>query len=174
MIRRDALRCSATRIEPFPSLLDRLTDHRPHVERESGDGLVPAASALREAVLRDLRWLMNTTNLESVCDLARFAHVRRSVLNFGIDTLTGRTLSGMDCSGIEDSLRRSIAAFEPRILSDTIELRCLDGNFSARHHVLAVQVCAQLRCIPHPVAVMFSAEIDLDGGRIVALTAGSR
>jgi len=48
-----------------PSLLDRLTDDEPDQEVESRERRVLSVRGLREGVLRDLAWLLNTTNLLS-------------------------------------------------------------------------------------------------------------
>ena len=49
-----------------PSLLDRLTDDEPDEQEESRDRRVLSMSQLRQSVLRDVGWLLNTRSLESV------------------------------------------------------------------------------------------------------------
>ena len=41
-------------------------------------------TALRATIRRELAWLLNTTNLESLVDLEPYPEVRSSVLNFGL------------------------------------------------------------------------------------------
>ena len=48
-----------------PSLLDRLIDDEPEKTVEAPDQRVLSKARLRQAVLRDLAWLFNTTRLES-------------------------------------------------------------------------------------------------------------
>src|ERR1700675_1163516 len=67
-----------------PALLDRLTDDEPDKKVEGQDKRVLTKAQLRQAVLRDLVWLFNTTRLESSEDLSKTPNVRSSVLNFGL------------------------------------------------------------------------------------------
>ncbi len=75
-----------------PALLDRLTDDEP--EQEAGAARSArhvARQQLRQAVLRDLAWLFNTTRLEPSIDLGDVRRTsERSVLNFGLPALSGR------------------------------------------------------------------------------------
>ena len=48
--------------------------------------------ALRATVRRELAWLLNTTNLGAVVDLADFPEVQTSVLNYGVPDMTGKSL----------------------------------------------------------------------------------
>ncbi|MEJ0046333.1 MAG: hypothetical protein WDN04_09545 [Rhodospirillales bacterium] len=65
----------ASRERLQPSLLDRLTDAAPEHTRDSADQQVLSMAALRQAVLRDLAWLLNTTNLATTEDLAKTPQV---------------------------------------------------------------------------------------------------
>jgi type VI secretion system protein ImpF len=96
----------------FASLLDRLTlqmDGRPASEVELSE------AQFRAAIVRDLRWLLNTTHLEALIPLEGLDLVRNSVLNYGVDSMTGRTASDVDEKEIAVAIRRAIATFEPRL-----------------------------------------------------------
>ncbi len=56
-----------------PSLLDRLTDFEPTKNVESRDRSILSLHEIRQAVLRDLGWLFNTSNLAAVVDLDELA-----------------------------------------------------------------------------------------------------
>ena len=88
-----------------PSLLDRLTDNDPERKQESRDARVLSPSRLRECVRRDLVWLMNTTHLRSTQDLDDYPLVARSVLNFGLPDLAGRTSSTVEAGVLEQAIR---------------------------------------------------------------------
>ena len=77
-----------------PSLLDRLTDDEPGNQKESRDKRVLTLRRIREGVIRDLAWLLNTANLECVEDLDGYPEVAKSVLNYGIPDLTGKSATG--------------------------------------------------------------------------------
>ncbi len=61
----------ASRERLQPSLLDRLTDDAPERRRESLDQQTLSMQQLRRAVLRDLAWLLNTTNLVATDESGR-------------------------------------------------------------------------------------------------------
>lgn len=78
-----------------PSLLDRLTDHAPGELRESDDKKVLTKQALRQAVLRDLGWLLNATGHGPPLDGVQFPQATRSVLNYGLPTMSGQFASSL-------------------------------------------------------------------------------
>ena len=108
-----------------PALLDRLTDMEPEKRQESREQRVMSKARLRQAVLRDLAWLFNTTLLESSEELAGAPFVRGSVVNYGLPALAGRAANSMTAAEIEQAIRQAIVAFEPRILPSTLEVRAL-------------------------------------------------
>ncbi len=106
-----------------PCLLDRLTDDEPKKATERVGQAVLSPSELRQAVVRDLGHLLNTTNLAATQDLQRYPLVAQSVLNYGVPALAGRTISGLDTQALKLALEQAIRTFEPRILPNTLEVR---------------------------------------------------
>src|SRR5690606_36515367 len=87
-----------------PALLDRLTDEAPQRRSDApAQGLMTHAQ-LRRAVLRDLRCLLNTVNLESTQDLACLGHIQASTLNFGVRAMAGKRVSEIDWSDLESAI----------------------------------------------------------------------
>ena len=151
-----------------PALLDRLTDHEPDKASESADAVIMTRARLRDAVLRDLAWLLNTANLESQGDLAAFPAVRSSVLNFGIAALAGRRVANIDWQDLELSIKNAIIAFEPRVLPDTISVRGISGASTADHHnVLKFEIRGQLWAVPYPLELLLQSNLDLESGQVV-------
>src|SRR5688572_27881835 len=99
-----------------PALLDRLTDDEPEKTHEPLERRVMSKRQLRQAVLRDLAWLFNTTRLEALTDLSHAPAARRSVVNFGLPALSGRPATAIDVTTLERAIRDAILDFEPRIL----------------------------------------------------------
>ena len=91
-----------------PSLLDRLTDDNPDNTQESRTKRVLSLRQLRECVIRDLAWLLNTGNLEEVRDLEDYPFVVKSVLNYGMRGLSGHTVTSLNIHEIERRLRQVI------------------------------------------------------------------
>ena len=63
-----------------PSLLDRLTDDAPHRRTESREQRVLSLAQLRESVMRDLAWLLNTEHLAPGGDPGRLTLFTESAL----------------------------------------------------------------------------------------------
>jgi predicted component of type VI protein secretion system len=81
-----------------PALLDRLTDHEPHMRTERPDAVFVNESRLREALLRDLGWLLNARDAWDHVEMEGLEHVQRSAINYGMPPLAGQLLSTTRCS----------------------------------------------------------------------------
>ena len=145
-----------------PSLLDRLTDDEPGTTRETREQRVLSLQRLRETVLRDLGWLLNTTNLASAEDLSGYPEVARSVLNFGIPDLSGRPLVGPDVPLLERRLRQAIADFEPRIISRTLKVTLAINEGQLNRNALTFLIEGDLWAQPVPLHLYLKTEIDPD------------
>ena len=145
-----------------PSLLDRLMDDEPGKRRESQDKRVISMRRLRQLVLRDLTWLLNTTHLAATEDLETYPTVSHSVLNYGVSELSGRLVSSMDQSQMERALRQAIIDFEPRILTNSLRIRTLREPAQESHNRLVFEIEGQLWALPAPTHLLIRTEIDLD------------
>ena len=150
-----------------PALLDRLTDDDPTNRQEPIEGRVMSKARLRQAVLRDLAWLFNTTRYDTGPQLAHVPHVRRSVVNYGLPALSGRTSASMDIVELERAIRQAILDFEPRILPDSLEVRAVKHASPAeQHNIVGVQIQGQLWAQPVPIEMLVRTEIDLETGKV--------
>ena len=150
-----------------PALLDRLTDEDPASRVEPRENRVMSKRQLRQAVLRDLAWLFNATRLEATTDLARLPDVRRSVINYGLPALSGKSATSYDVSELERAIRQSIIEFEPRILAETLRVTAvLQASELDHHNVIGVQIQGQLWAQPVPLELLLRTEIDLETGRV--------
>lgn len=150
-----------------PALLDRLTDEEPDKKLEPREQRVMSKTRLRQAVLRDLAWLFNTTRLEAEVDLASAPFARKSVINFGLPSLSGQTASALEISDLERAVRQAILDFEPRILPNTLEVRALVELSELDHHnVIGVEIRGQLWAQPVAIDLLIRTEIDLESGKV--------
>ena len=147
-----------------PSLLDRLTDEAPHERQESRDRRVLSLKRLREAVLRDLGWLLNTTSYVPAQDLAPYPEVARSVLNFGLPELAGKVFVGMDLPRLERQLRQAIWNFEPRLLRDSLKVRVDVDAAKMNKNAVVFTIEGQLWAEPTPERLFLKTEVDLESG----------
>jgi len=159
-----------------PALLDRLTDYDPEKKHESREARVLSKTQLRNSILRDLSWLFNATKLEVGRNLSNFPYVRRSVLNFGLPPLSGKTASTIDIMGLARSLREAIVTYEPRILPATLEIRTTtEGGDLDHHNVIRVDIHGELWAQPVPLEFLVHTEFDLETGKVrIAEMAPSR
>ena len=150
-----------------PALLDRLTDDEPDKKQEPPGARILSKSRMRQSVLRDLAWLFNATRLEAVADLAKVPQVRRSVLNFGLPALSGRTASSLDVTDLARAVREAILTFEPRILPATLQIRTLleEGDLD-HHNVIGVEIHGELWAQPVPLEFLVRTEFDLETGKV--------
>ena len=150
-----------------PALLDRLTDEEPDRKLEPREQRALSKARLRQAVLRDLAWLFNTVKLESSVDLAQAPHVRRSVSNFGLTALSGKTASTMDAVALTSAIKQAILDFEPRIVPGSLVVRTvIDAGQLDHHNIIGVEIQGHLWAQPIPLELLVRTEIDLETGRV--------
>ena len=150
-----------------PALLDRLTDDEPEKKLEPREHRVLSKSRLRQAVLRDLAWLFNTTKIESGVAMARWPFARRSVINFGLPALSGQTASRIEVQDLERDIRQAILDFEPRILPESLHVKAVVDLGSLDHHnVIGIQIHGHLWAQPVPLELLIRTEIDLETGKV--------
>jgi type VI secretion system protein ImpF len=150
-----------------PSLFDRL--ERPEAMGRRGF----TVDRLREAVKRDLAWLFNTTHMAASQDLREFPLVEKSVLNYGLPDLSGKTIAGIDDKELERLVRAAIKNYEPRLISDSVKVRALPAPDKGEYNVLKFEIEADLWGEPLPLRVLLRTEINLDIGDVKVTEGGS-
>jgi type VI secretion system protein ImpF len=147
----------------LPALLDRLVDDAPDHREEPLRRRTISPEDYRAAVLRDLRWLLNSPCHLPGEDISQFPHVATSVLNYGTRNLAGATTDSIDPLEMERHIRESIIAFEPRIMPDSIQVRMVDAH-SEEPGRIAFEIKGHLWALPHPERILFRTDIDLESG----------
>jgi type VI secretion system protein ImpF len=158
-----------------PSLLDRLTDHHPEAGEEALADRVLNKKQLREAVLRDLSWLFNTTmqeappnspDVDRIRMWAEAPEARDSVLNYGIPSLSGITVSYLEFPRLELTIRQAIIRFEPRIDPKTLTVKISnDMSTGIKPTSLRLVIKGQMWNQPVPLELLLSADVDVDTGQ---------
>ena len=150
-----------------PSLLDRLIDDEPDKKVEAPEQRVLSKARLRQAVLRDLAWLFNTTRLESEVNLQKYPNARRSVINFGMPALSGMLASSLDVMDLERAVRQAIVDFEPRIDPRTLQVTVLAETTALAHHaVIGIEIRGHLWAQPVPLELLIRTQFDLESGHV--------
>lgn len=150
-----------------PSLLDRLTDRQPDRTKESPAQRVLSQQQIKEAVIRDIGWLLNTVSLDTVYDLSAFPEARRSVINYGLPDISGRTASSIDVDKLEKELQRVIYEFEPRVIPNSLKIKIHSQPDEMNHNSLVFEIQGVVFGQPMPFQVMLQSELDLESGDFV-------
>lgn len=146
-----------------PSLLDRLTDRSPGSRQETREDRVMGTRELRDAVLRDLTWLLNTANKDRTGEFAEFPNVASSVLNFGVASMTGLTESAFGAGGLSRAVRTAIERFEPRVLPAALKVAEVRGT-RGTYNVVGVEIEGDMWAQPLPERLFVRTELDLETG----------
>src|SRR4051812_20734171 len=145
------------RLQPF--LLDRLTDDQSDQSKESRDKNVFSPRQVKESLMRDLAWLLNTPAPRAEDGIAGFTQVESSVLNYGIPDLTGTTASGLSGADLERRVLRAIQNFEPRLAKHSLSIRLLTGEEAHGTNVVALETRGEVVANPMPEPLYIKTEV---------------
>ena len=148
-----------------PSLLDRLTDLNPDKKKESSSQRVLTQTQYKDAVIRDLGWLLNSISYESVYSLAEYERVKHSVINYGLPDISGHTASSIDPVTLEKALQRVIYEFEPRIIRNSLKIKVHTNPEEMNHNSLIFEIEGVVFGQPAPFQVVLRSELDLESGK---------
>jgi type VI secretion system protein ImpF len=152
-----------------------LLQNRRRGELESR-GVVVSPAVLREAVRRDIEALFNTERFQSVpllspieaelatdipLELDDFPEARRSVVNFGVPSFSGRSARDFDREALAREIRAVLAVFEPRLKDGETKVTVTLGDKSMG---LKIEIDAVLVMTPTPERLKLRTTIDLDNG----------
>lgn len=139
-------------------------------------GVVVSPQVLREAVRRDIEALFNTERFEVTPllwdgemeaarerppSLADFPEVRRSVVNYGVPSFSGRSSRDFDREALAKEIRAVLATFEPRLKEGATKVTVTTGD---RNHGLKIEIDAVLITTPTPERMRLRTTINLDNG----------
>lgn len=181
-----ALLAEGARMIETDNSLDDETRRRAHrlarlvrrQQRLEEGGVIVTPDVLREAVRRDIEMLFNIERFEAGYLLserelataiipedllADYPEVRRSVVNYGVPSFSGRHGSDFDPDALSRELVEVLRIFEPRLKRDTIKVRVSTSDKTG----LKIEIDALLMLSPVPERLRLSTMIDLDNGRAV-------
>jgi type VI secretion system protein ImpF len=155
----------------LPCLLDRLVDFSPDTTEEAMRRRTVSLDEYRAAVLRDLRWLLNSACHLRGEDVWEYSQIATSVLNYGTRDLAGVTTDNLDNMELERQYRDAIIAFEPRIVPESLQVRMVQTDRSEVGRV-GFEIKGHLWALPHPERIFFRTDIDLETG-VCEITGGA-
>ena len=125
---------------------------------------VMSPSRYRDAVMRDIRWLFNTSSRLSAEEIAEFPEVQTSVLSYGIRDLCGRITTSVDIAELERELTGAMNHFEPRVIPGSLRIRAVDHATGSAPSMLSFEIHADLWANPVPEHLFIKTQIDLETG----------
>jgi type VI secretion system protein ImpF len=143
-------------VEITASVLDRLIDERPDQSQEARPSRQTSLRLFKQAVKRDLEWLLNARADRDVPEDLR--EVASSLATYGLPDLASWNVKSPDQQhdlrqALEDALRR----FEPRLEAVEVTLETLaEAERSVRF-----RIDARLRVDPAPEPVTFDSVLQL-------------
>ncbi len=151
------------------SVFDRLIDSEPRNSKEAPLTRAQSVRMLRDAVRRDLEWLLNTRRIAIPPDEG-FRELNRSVYVFGLPDFTGISLSNLsDRTKLIRQLQSTVRLFEPRIAKVRIVPLEADGKGS---RTLRFRIEGLLLMDPEPEHVSFDTVLQLTSGQYEVQNAG--
>ena len=117
-------------------------------------------AALRATIRRDLAWLLNTVNLESLIDLEAFPEIQSSVLNYGLTDLAGRTLNRRAVLARAREIRKAIRLFEPRLASASLVVNPVEDD--TQPHALTFVIEGDISAAAQAMPVKFRTEVEAE------------
>ena len=144
-----------------PPLLDRLIDLEPSSNVEPPQSRAMAVRGLKDALRRDLEWLLNTRRtpreIPKGCE-----ELGRSVFAYGLPDLTSVSLhSYEDEMHLLGLIEKAIATFEPRLVQVRVTPR---GQLDRTERMLHFQIDALLMVDPAPESISFDSVLNVDRG----------
>jgi type VI secretion system protein ImpF len=161
--------------EEQKELLDRVVMLEQRRRFESREQRVMSLERLKQSVLRDLAWLLNTEYLEAAYSLDAYPDVRSSVLNYGIPSIVGLTITDLTDTmrgGLAKTLRDAIVRFEPRLDPDSILVRTHADKEQMDGRTLTFEIEAELIAEPAPLRLLLTSIVDLENGHATLLERG--
>jgi type VI secretion system protein ImpF len=157
------------------SVLDRLTDSplrasdlraRGEVDARSAVGATmrdQSMDALRDAVRRDLEWLLNTRRTPATAP-EELAELARSVYHYGLpDMTTLNRDSPQDRELLLRYVEETIALFEPRLIGVRVTVADYGARGEDRREVRFL-IEGLLRVDPAPERIVFDTVLEAGGG----------
>lgn len=134
---------------------------------------VISLSRYREAVFRDISWLLNASAHSPGDDIYEFANVSRSVLNFGVPDVCGQCSHRTSEGDFEQRFLDAIRQFEPRILENTLVVQASIDPDKMGEAAVKFEIAGELWAQPANAMLYIKTALDLETGRS-ALSRGDK
>ena len=143
----------------LPSLLWRI-DEAEQIRHGRGVSM----SVYRAEVLRNLKWLLNTSAHPANDPIWQLPGASSSVLNFGIPPYSGRVGSSVNADELADAIHEAILRFEPRIIPDSLEVLRTDNVYGDQGNSVSFRISGSIWSQPVPERFSMETMVDTASG----------
>jgi len=151
------------------SVLDRLIDHEPQNTQEAMSSRSQSVRQLKEALRRDLEWLLNTRRIAFPPDEA-LKELGKSVYIFGLPDFTGyKASSPAEQSKLLRIIQSAVKLFEPRLANVKVVPIDVGAQLS---RTLRLRIEGLLMMDPAPEHITFDTVLQLTSGQYEVQNAG--
>ncbi|HEY0007063.1 MAG TPA: type VI secretion system baseplate subunit TssE [Pyrinomonadaceae bacterium] len=146
-----------------PSVLDRLLDFEPEMSRESAASRSKSLRDLKQAVRRDLEWLLNTRQVADGLP-AGLKEVNRSLAAYGLPDFSNvSTQNPSDQKLMRREIEDALRIFEPRLEDVVVTIEPTRSTERA----MRFRIDARLKVEPAPEPVTFDTMLQLGTGQYI-------
>jgi|ERR1700752_275085 len=144
------------------SILDRLLDYEPGMSSEGPQSRSKNLRALKDAVRRDLEWLLNTR--QTPLGVEALKETSRSVATYGLPDFTNLNPHKLDDQKeIRRQIEDVIELFEPRLESVVVVFQ---ESYSSER-LMHFRINAHLKIDPEPEPITFDTVVQVGSGNYV-------
>jgi len=141
------------------SVLDRLVDFDPDLKAELPPSRSKALRQVKQALKRDLEWLLNTRRVLEVPD--ELPLLANSLLAYGLPDFSNSTVrSAEDQHDLTLALEATLRRFEPRLEDIVVSV----ASASVLERAFRFKIEARLRIDPVPEPISFDTTLQLGSG----------
>ncbi|HEX2799445.1 MAG TPA: type VI secretion system baseplate subunit TssE [Thermoanaerobaculia bacterium] len=141
------------------SVLDRLVDFEPEAKAEPPASRSKALRQVKQALRRDLEWLLNTRRVLEVPEDLPF--VSDSILAYGLPDFTNLSVKNAeDQHDLTRALEATLKRFEPRLEDVVVSV----ASASVLERAFRFKIEARLRIDPVPEPISFDTTLQIGSG----------
>jgi type VI secretion system protein ImpF len=143
------------------SVLDRLIDREPDTQVEAPLTRAQSVRVLKQAVRRDLEWLLNTRRIADQPG-DELPELQQSLYSYGLQDFSSYTMASVaDQTKLMRQLLSTVKLFEPRL--EGVRVIPVESNESGMQR-LTLRIEGLLKMDPSPEPVSFDTVIELKSG----------
>lgn len=143
-----------------PSIVDRLLDFEPTNPNEASKSRSQSLRELKQAVRRDLEWLLNTRHSPDEIS-ETLEEVNKSLAKFGLPDFTGsNSQNDDDRRNLIRNVETALRIFEPRFINLKVTLE----EINRVERGVKFRIQATLRVEPTPEPVVFDTILQVGSG----------